>query len=688
MNAVTANPVTDAIPPADTALTLHAGRTRRGVTAVTARLSGETVHADTLNLARAADRNRFAAALAERCPALAAADVADELLRVRDDLAARGPGPKHAATGGDPTRPTVPTAGEPGDADRDGGAAGDGAGPAVIVLGTQEWKANGKAVAALARLPWLYKRGTSLVRVIRAGDAEPGEVAGGGRVARPDEAPTVAELKPPHVRDALTRVAAFVNVKDDGDEPRAVPAHPPGWLVQFVHLAGVYPGVRPLDGIAAGPVLRPDGSVLAAPGYDPATRLLLPESAVAGVPPVPDEPTADEVAAALALLLDVAADFPFAGDAHRAAWVASLLTVLARPAFAGPAPMFVITANAPSAGKSLLAEVTVGIALGRPPAVMGTGGSDEEMDKRITALAMAGDPVVQLDNIGRGDALGGPALDRALTAEVWTGRVLGESRIFTAPLRCVFFATGNNVAFAADTPRRVVPVRLESPHERPEDRDPAAFRHPDLKRYVRANRGRLLAAGMTLLRAYFVAGRPEPPGGRRALGSFEGWSETVRDAVVWAGLADPLDAREVLGRRGRPGRRRGGRRAARAARAGPRRRRAAGVRRPRPAGGEPGRPRKPARRRPPAVRHAARPPAGRQHPGPQAGGGAGRAAGRAGAAEPPRPRRRDEVVRPPRPARRSRRWGGWGRWGAGRSARNRPGTRRPRPAARPVRRRP
>ncbi|QDT15729.1 hypothetical protein [Alienimonas californiensis] len=519
-------------------LTLHAGRTRRQTTPVSAKLDGRTVHADTLNLTRAADRRRFAADLVELCPALDAAAVDEELLRLRDDLTAGGGSPADPAPPvQDPTDPTHPTG--HGDA-----AAEDER--VVIVLGTAEWKANEQAVAALANAPDLFKMGDALVRVIRAGDAEPGEVPGGRRIARPDESPAVAALKPAHTRDTLTRVAAFFNVKDDGEERRAVPAHPPGWLVGAVHLAGEFPGVRPLDGIAAGPVLRPDGTVLHIPGYDPHTRLYVPPAAVAGVPAVPDQPTPADVAAAVELLTDVVCDFPFLNDAHRAAWAAAVLTVIARPAFDGPTPLFLIDANTPSAGKTLLADVTLLIALGRPPAVMGSGGSDEEMDKRITALAMAGDPVVQLDNIGAGDTLGGPALDRALTADVWSGRVLGESRIYTGPLRAVWFATGNNTALSADTPRRVVPIRLECPHERPEDRTPAEFRYADLKGYAATNRGPLLAAGLTWLRGYFTAGRPAPPGGRRVLGSFEEWSRLVRDAVVWAGLPDPLDARSVL----------------------------------------------------------------------------------------------------------------------------------------------
>ena len=44
-------------------------------------------------------------------------------------------------------------------------------------------------------------------------------------------------------------------------------------------------------------------------------------------------------------LSDVVCDFPFKSDAHRSAWIASLLTPLARYAFTGPAPLFLMDAN-------------------------------------------------------------------------------------------------------------------------------------------------------------------------------------------------------------------------------------------------------------------------------------------------------------------------------------------------------
>jgi hypothetical protein len=111
-----------------------------------------------------------------------------------------------------------------------------------------------------------------------------------------------------------------------------------------------------------------------------------------------------------------------------------------------------------------------------------------------------------------------------------------------APLLMTWYATGNNVCIAADTARRVCHIRLESPEERPEERQD--FRHRNLLAWVGDNRFKLLTAALTILRAYCALGRPDQR--LPAWGSFEGWSELVRSAVVWIDMPDPGETRLLL----------------------------------------------------------------------------------------------------------------------------------------------
>jgi hypothetical protein len=110
------------------------------------------------------------------------------------------------------------------------------------------------------------------------------------------------------------------------------------------------------------------------------------------------------------------------------------------------------------------------------------------------------------------------------------------------PLYTVWYATGNNVVLVGDTARRVVHVRLEPLDEKPEER--SGFHHPDLLAWVRQERPRLTTAAVSILAAYCSAGRPDQR--LTPWGSFEGWSDLVRSAVVWVGLADPGASRADL----------------------------------------------------------------------------------------------------------------------------------------------
>ncbi len=153
-------------------------------------------------------------------------------------------------------------------------------------------------------------------------------------------------------------------------------------------------------------------------------------------------------------------------------------------------------------------------------------------------MAIEGLPSVVFDNLDV--QLGGAALDAALTGETWSDRVLGSSRTTgDLPMRTIWSATGNNMAFGSDVGRRVLPIRLQSPLEAPEDR--SGFVHADLLAWVHENRSRLAVAALTILRAYFVAGRP--PQAQAEWGSFEAWTQMIRGALVWSGAADPLPTR-------------------------------------------------------------------------------------------------------------------------------------------------
>jgi len=99
------------------------------------------------------------------------------------------------------------------------------------------------------------------------------------------------------------------------------------------------------------------------------------------------------------------------------------------------------------------------------------------------------------------------------------------------PIRCIWIATGNNPEFSNEMARRLVRIRLDARVDQPWRRE--GFRHPDLMIWVRANRARLVAACLTLCRAWIAAGRPR---GTRSIGSYESWAQTMGGVLEVAGI--------------------------------------------------------------------------------------------------------------------------------------------------------
>lgn len=388
-----------------------------------------------------------------------------------------------------------------------------------------------EAIDALGRVDGVYQRGPLLVHVVK----HDGPLAG---VIHPIGAPRIFALATAGIRDRLTLAADWIEVKESSHGTLERATHPPTWLPPEIEARKHWPAVPHLEGVIDSPILRPDGMLLERSGYDASTGLLLVPNA--RYPSISATPPRADAAAAAAELLDLVVDFPFKSDAHRAAWLAAVLTPLARFAFRGPSPLFVMDANVPGAGKTLLVDLIGEIVSGRELARTPQTPDETEEIKRITAIALDGTRLVLIDNISR--PLGSSALDAVLTGTAWSERILGRSERVDLPLLTVWYASGNNVTFKGDTARRSLHVRLDSDLEKPELRND--FKRPALLAWTHENRPRLVMAALTILRAYCAAGRPAMP--VKSWGSFEGWSGLVRNAIVWAGLADPGTTRAEL----------------------------------------------------------------------------------------------------------------------------------------------
>lgn len=287
----------------------------------------------------------------------------------------------------------------------------------------------------------------------------------------------------------------------------------------------------PLDAITTVPVFRSDGTILTEPGYDAQTRLWFDPGGNV-FPQVKDKPTRDDALAALELLKQPFRAFPIPHAACRSTVWAAIMTPVILPTV--PAvPGIGVTASAPGFGKTKLADCIATMATGTAAASMNQGASEEEDEKRIASMLLAGDTVMAVDNITR--PVGGPAWCSVITNAVHRPRKLGASELPAMSSRVLALFNGNNLAFAGDITRRVLMVAIEDPDvENPEAR---AFDFDPVDE-VRERRAEMIAAALTILRAWYVAGKCRPPR-HQPLGSFEGW-EPVRQALIWLGEADPV----------------------------------------------------------------------------------------------------------------------------------------------------
>lgn len=383
-----------------------------------------------------------------------------------------------------------------------------------IHVGPQLAEVADEALTAIA--PQVFVRSGVLCEVV------PGERAGGT---------WIHDLETTRIQDLMSRAAHWIRADDKGPVETAAPLP----VAAILAARRMHEGVRVLEAVTTAPVFLADGSILQERGYNAAARLWLEPSIAVEVP---DEPTIANAHHAITVLRDLVCDYHFAGDGDFAAWLAGVISPLVKSATDNaPAPLFLVTASSRAAGKTMLAQLASLIVTGAEVGVSTYSPKDPaEWEKKLTAFVREASPVVVFDNIALGVELGDDGLDRLLTSSTWKGRILGVSEAPPLPVVGCWWATGNNTEARNDTVRRVLPVRIEVDEERPQERDD--FKRAQLKLFALEYRSTYLSAALTILRAWHCAGRPAQ--GLPTWGSFEIWSGVVREALVWAGCADPF----------------------------------------------------------------------------------------------------------------------------------------------------
>lgn len=416
--------------------------------------------------------------------------------------------------------------------------------PAIRIVsdGLSEVATLGERALKNSGVPIYQRSGALVYPIVTEVDASHG---------RRTKVAQLEKIETPYLRDQLRLNADWLRY--DKRDKEWVPCNPPQeTAVTILSRKGRWTFLT-IAGVITTQTMRPDGSLLLQPGFDKATRLLLidpPE-----LPPIPERPTREDALKALELLEDLISEFRFADEADqdqdlgldadeakstgvdRSVALSGLITPVVRGAFT-VAPMHAARAPVMSSGKSYLWDIAASIAIGQKAMpVISKGANEEETEKRLGAALLAGQPLISIDNVN--GELRGDALCQIIERPIVEIRILGKSELVRIEARgTTIYCTGNNIVIVGDLVRRQITTSIDPRMTRPELRK---FNFKPVEK-VLADRGKYIAACLTICRAYFVAGRPDKA---PALASFEEWSDVVRSALKWLGKTDPIQSMEV-----------------------------------------------------------------------------------------------------------------------------------------------
>lgn len=308
---------------------------------------------------------------------------------------------------------------------------------------------------------------------------------------------------------------------------------PPTKHVAILYDSQKFNHLLPLAGVARQPYFREsDGELITQAGYDIASQRF--GVFDAGQFLIKDK-TLEAACNALISLKELISEFHFVGPADKSATLSAIFTAVVRPTLAY-APGYHIKAPIMGTGKSYLCDLIGAFAGPGGNAKVSYPKTSDEATKVILSLLLTGPAVIEFDDMDT-DWIPHGTINRMLTAEHITDRILGVSKTAKVSTRTLFLGSGNNVGPIRDLLRRVVTIHLD-----PRCATPATLSYngkPVDK--VRKNRGAYVAAVLTIILAWREAGSPKA--GVENIATFgDAWADYCRHPLIWLGLADPATA--------------------------------------------------------------------------------------------------------------------------------------------------
>ena len=204
---------------------------------------------------------------------------------------------------------------------------------------------------------------------------------------------------------------------------------------------------------------------------------------------------------------------------------------------------FAYNANAPRSGKTLAAQTAVcpvyGWTSGRPWPVGGQkmNQTDEtELRKALDAVALEGSPYIFFDNIRC--QVESQALEGFMTMPVWTGRVMGTQRTFSAPIATTIILTGNDLKLSVDMMERFLFVDFYVEEVEAQSRE---IQNVIEQPWIIRHKEQIFTAVMGLITHWDAMGRPPPP--NRVRRGFETFGNIIGGIIAAAGFGDLFEKR-------------------------------------------------------------------------------------------------------------------------------------------------
>jgi hypothetical protein len=372
--------------------------------------------------------------------------------------------------------------------------------------------ASGRLVEVRVREPWSLHLLTA--------DGTNAETDDADAMKAPAE-PTLVQLTPTAVEMLIERYVRWLAVKGKTMYSAAQPRAFVDALMQYS--VSTMPVARAIN---TAPLVSMSGNIIDGVGLDRGTGL------VHRIDPllracIPSTPLSEqEVQGALKFVLDkwlvdVALD-----PVGKCLAIMLALTLIER-GLLPERPAWFVTAGQRGGGKTTLVNMITLAALERRAAAAAWSENPEERKKALFSYLRQGVAALVWDNIARGSAISCPHIEAALTASEISDRVLGVSKVKTAPAGTVHIFTGNSIMPRGDMASRsmILPLKVDRPD--PENR---SFTHTDPLAWTQAHRPQIMRACYTLL----IAGALNRPKDQTVKSRFKIWWSLVGWPVEYA----------------------------------------------------------------------------------------------------------------------------------------------------------